>query len=81
MTHLLTEWQQRGALRRDPSAESLAFTFLAPLTMLRILHFNQASTTEELRRGDLMVARHVETFLALVSPQPAPTVRSTPTSR
>ncbi len=73
-THLLTEWQQRGAVRSDTSAESLAFTFLAPLTMLRILHFNQASTTDELRHGDVLVARHVETFLVLAGAMPPQTV-------
>jgi hypothetical protein len=34
--------------------------------MLRILHFNQASTIEELREGDIRIARHVETFLQMV---------------
>ena len=69
--HLIAAWQQRGAIRHAADPTSLAFEFLSPLLMLRILHFNQASTTEELREGDIRIARHVETFLqmVLVTPQ------------
>jgi AcrR family transcriptional regulator len=66
MGHLLAGWQQRGILRSRPDPTSLAFEFLAPLVMLRILHFNQASTADELRTGDILIARHVETFLEMV---------------
>ena len=68
---LLAAWQQRGAIRGESDPASLAFEFLSPLLMLRILHFNQASTIEELREGDIRIARHVETFLqmVLVTPQ------------
>jgi AcrR family transcriptional regulator len=65
--HLLAEWQQRGAIRAGMDSTALAFEFLAPLVMLRILYFNQASTADELRQGDTLVARHVETFLKMVS--------------
>jgi AcrR family transcriptional regulator len=69
--HLMAAWQQRGAIRGGTDPTSLAFEFLSPLLMLRILHFNQASTIEELREGDIRIARHVETFLqmALVNPE------------
>jgi AcrR family transcriptional regulator len=65
MGNLLAEWQQRGAIRGGLEPAALAFEFLAPLVMLRILHFNQASTADELRQGDMLVARHVETFLQM----------------
>jgi AcrR family transcriptional regulator len=64
--HLIAVWQQRGAIRDGADPASLAFEFLSPLLMLRILHFNQASTIEELREGDIRIARHVETFLQMV---------------
>jgi AcrR family transcriptional regulator len=67
---LFAAWQQRGAIRSGSEPKSLAFEFLAPLVMLRILHFNQASTLEELREGDVLIARHVETFLRLVLAPP-----------
>jgi AcrR family transcriptional regulator len=63
---LLATWQQRGTIRDKADPTSLAFEFLSPLLMLRILHFNQASTIEELREGDIRIARHVETFLQMV---------------
>ena len=68
---LLAAWQQRGAIRDQTDPTSLAFEFLSPLIMLRSLHFNHASTIEELREGDIRIARHVETFLqmVLVTPQ------------
>lgn len=59
-------WQKRGVIRSGPTPTALAFEFLAPLVMLRILYFNQASTMDELREGDILVARHVESFLDLV---------------
>jgi AcrR family transcriptional regulator len=65
MGRLLAGWQQRGAIRSGTDPTSLAFEFLAPLVMLRILHFNQASSLEELREGDILIARHVETFLEM----------------
>jgi AcrR family transcriptional regulator len=64
--HLLAEWQQRGAIRSVAEPIGLAFEFLAPLVMVRILYFNQAATAEELRQGDVLVARHVETFLEMM---------------
>jgi AcrR family transcriptional regulator len=64
--HLLAEWQGRGAIRSVAEPAGLAFEFLAPLVMVRILYFHQASTAEELRQGDVLVARHVETFLEMV---------------
>jgi AcrR family transcriptional regulator len=64
--HLLAAWQQRGAIRSGLEPAGLAFEFLAPLVMVRILYFNQASTAEELRQGDVLVARHVETFFEMV---------------
>jgi AcrR family transcriptional regulator len=67
---LFAAWQQRGAIRRELEPKALAFEFLAPLVMLRILHFNQASTLEELREGDVLIARHIETFLRLVLAAP-----------
>jgi AcrR family transcriptional regulator len=69
--HLIAAWQQRGAIRDQADPTSLAFEFLSPLIMLRILHFNHASTIEELRDGDIRIAQHVETFLqmVLVTPQ------------
>jgi AcrR family transcriptional regulator len=70
MGHLLAAWQQRGAIRSGSDPTSLAFEFLAPLVMLRILHFNQASTLDELREGDVLIARHIETFLRLVLAPP-----------
>jgi AcrR family transcriptional regulator len=66
MGRLLAAWQKRGAIRHEADPTSLAFEFLSPLLMLRILHFNQASTIEELREGDIRIARHVETFLQMV---------------
>jgi AcrR family transcriptional regulator len=71
LARLLSAWQDRSAIRKGPAAAALAFEFLAPLVMLRILYFNQASTIDELRQGDVLVARHVETFLslALLTPQ------------
>ncbi|HEY1965792.1 MAG TPA: TetR/AcrR family transcriptional regulator [Acidobacteriaceae bacterium] len=66
MERLLAAWQKRGAIRHEADPTSLAFEFLSPLLMLRILHFNQASTIEELREGDIRIARHVETFLQMV---------------
>jgi hypothetical protein len=63
---LLAEWQQRDAIRSVAEPIGLAFEFLAPLVMVRILYFNQAATAEELRQGDVLVARHVETFLEMV---------------
>lgn len=63
---LLAGWQERGSIRKGPEPTALAFEFLAPLVMLRILYFNQASTAEELRQGDMLVARHVETFLQMM---------------
>lgn len=70
MGRLLAMWQQRGGIRGGPDPASLAFEFLAPLVMLRILHFNQASTIDELREGDVLIARHVETFLQMVLVEP-----------
>jgi AcrR family transcriptional regulator len=70
MGDLLAAWQQRGAIRSGPEPTPLAFEFLAPLVMLRILYFNQASTLDELREGDIFIARHVETFLQMVMARP-----------
>jgi AcrR family transcriptional regulator len=70
MGELLAAWQQRGAIRSGPDPRSLAFEFLSPLMMVRIFHFNQASTFDELRAGDILIARHVETFLQLVLAAP-----------
>ena len=66
MGRLLAAWQQRGAIRDEADPTSLAFEFLSPLIMLRSLHFNHASTIEELREGDIRIVRHVETFLQMV---------------
>ena len=63
---LLAAWQGRGALRKGPLPAALAFQFMAPLVMIRILHFHHASGAAELRQGDVLVAQHVETFLHLV---------------
>jgi AcrR family transcriptional regulator len=70
MAELLAAWQRRGAIRSGPDPVSLAFEFLSPLMMVRIFHFNQASTFDELRAGDILIARHVETFLQLVLAAP-----------
>jgi AcrR family transcriptional regulator len=70
MGDLLAAWQRRGAIRTGPDPVSLAFEFLSPLMMVRILHFNQASTFDELREGDILIARHVEMFLQLVLAAP-----------
>jgi hypothetical protein len=70
MAELLAAWQRRGAIRSGPDPVSLAFEFLTPLMMVRIFHFNQASTFDELRAGDILIARHVETFLQLVLAAP-----------
>jgi AcrR family transcriptional regulator len=71
---LFAAWQQRGAIRSGLQPTSLAFEFLAPLVMLRILHYNEASTLDELRAGDVLIARHIETFLqmALAKPETLP---------
>lgn len=70
MGNLIAAWQRRGAIRSGSDPTSLAFEFLTPLMMVRILHFNQASTFDELRAGDILIARHVETFLQLVLAAP-----------
>jgi AcrR family transcriptional regulator len=70
MGDLLAAWQQCGAIRSKSDPTSLAFEFLAPLVMVRILHFNQASTIDELREGDILIARHIETFLQIVMAKP-----------
>ena len=67
---LFATWQQQGAMRRGVQPEILAFEFLAPLVMLRILHYNQASSASDLLQGDVLVGQHVEAFLHLALAKP-----------
>ena len=61
-------WQEAGQIRRDVSAETLAFEFIAPIAMTRFLFFNIAAGRAEAARGRDTVKRHAETFLALLEP-------------
>ena len=62
----IESWQQSGLARTDIAAETLAFEFMAPITMARFIYFNIAAGKAEGVRGRQVVKDHAEAFATLL---------------
>jgi AcrR family transcriptional regulator len=65
---VFAEWVGRKALRSDVPADALAWEFLAPLFMLRVLYFQGNVKPEARRKARALALRHLEYFLSTTRP-------------
>ena len=63
-------WQQEGHVPRKLDARTLAFQFVAPLITTRLLFFSAGSSASERKLGQMVVDKHVQGFLQLLSTKP-----------
>jgi len=62
----LLRWQEAGLIRQDLPARTLAFEFLSPLMMARMLYYNLAATQEEVDRGASLTTQLIATFTDMI---------------
>ncbi len=63
-------WQQEGHVPKKLEARTLAFQFVAPLITTRLLFFSAGSSASERKLGQMVVDKHVQGFLQLLSTKP-----------
>jgi hypothetical protein len=63
-------WQQKGYVHKNLDARTLAFQFVAPLITTRLLFFSAGSSASERKLGQMIVDKHVQGFLQLLSTKP-----------
>ncbi|MFN2529280.1 MAG: TetR/AcrR family transcriptional regulator [Candidatus Baltobacteraceae bacterium] len=65
LTPRIAVWQRGGKISAKVPAAQLAYMFMAPVAVGRIMFFNSAAGPEEAARGHEMLEAHVESFLIL----------------
>ncbi|MBC5815941.1 MAG: TetR/AcrR family transcriptional regulator [Candidatus Eremiobacteraeota bacterium] len=65
----IASWQTEGKMTNKVPATQLAYLFMAPITVARIMFFNSAAGAKEAARGRTMLEDHVKAFLLLTRNQ------------
>ncbi|MDP9112040.1 MAG: TetR/AcrR family transcriptional regulator [Candidatus Eremiobacteraeota bacterium] len=61
----IARWQNEGKMTAEVPAAQLAYLFMAPIAVVRIMFFNSAAGPQEAQRGQQMLDEHVRAFLLL----------------
>lgn len=65
LTPRMQAWQQAGKITSDVPPAQLAYLFMTPVAVARIMFFNSAAGPEEAGRGHALLQEHVRSFLRL----------------
>lgn len=65
LTERMSAWQAAATLTSDVAAADLAYTFMAPVIMTRLMFFNSAAGPAEEQRGRAILADHLRAFMIL----------------